>query len=164
VRRRCRPIVLIDAGCDPGLACEDLGNAIRKIRVDFGISIEFDDGHFQELLERKRRWATATVRYSDADPTAANGRLLYIKPLLLGDEPADVRAYADAHPGFPHETTANQWFNEAQTESYRQLGLQSLRTAAAGTAGGPAQLFDRLVSATGAVPAVHAVTPAAATA
>ncbi len=30
VRRRCRYIVVSDAGCDPGFAFEDLGNALRK--------------------------------------------------------------------------------------------------------------------------------------
>jgi hypothetical protein len=41
VRRRCRLIVLIDAGCDPDFAFEDLGNAVRKIYIDLGICITF---------------------------------------------------------------------------------------------------------------------------
>jgi hypothetical protein len=43
VRRRCRLIVLIDAGCDPDFAFEDLGNAVRKIYIDLGIRITFKD-------------------------------------------------------------------------------------------------------------------------
>ena len=31
LRRRCRFIVVIDAGCDPDFTFEDLGNAVRKI-------------------------------------------------------------------------------------------------------------------------------------
>src|SRR5262249_28272278 len=31
VRRRCRYIVAVDAGCDPDYTFEDLGNAVRKI-------------------------------------------------------------------------------------------------------------------------------------
>ena len=31
VRRRCRFILAVDAGCDPDFAFEDLGNAVRKI-------------------------------------------------------------------------------------------------------------------------------------
>ncbi|MBV8612735.1 MAG: hypothetical protein JOY66_03060, partial [Acetobacteraceae bacterium] len=38
------------------------------------------------------------------------------------DAPADVRAYANLHPQFPHEPTLDQWFTEAQFESYRKLG------------------------------------------
>jgi hypothetical protein len=50
------------------------------------------------------------------------GLLLYIKPTLIGDEPADVRCYHNEHPDFPHESTADQFFDEAQWESYRRLG------------------------------------------
>lgn len=131
VRRRCRRIVVLDAGCDPDFLFEDLGNALRKIRIDFGISIDFDDAEqFAELRARRRRFAMATIRYRDVDATAENGRLLYIKPVLLGDEPPDVRSYAAAHPTFPHEATANQWFTESQLESYRALGLHTLRAVA----------------------------------
>jgi hypothetical protein len=41
VRRRCRFIVVVDAGCDPEFAFEDLGNAVRKIEIDLGVPIRF---------------------------------------------------------------------------------------------------------------------------
>ena len=41
VRRRCRYIVVSDASSDPEGALADLGNAIRKIWIDFGIRIVF---------------------------------------------------------------------------------------------------------------------------
>ena len=34
-----------------------------------------------------------------------------------------MRSYATAHPTFPHESTADQWFTESQFESYRSLGF-----------------------------------------
>ena len=40
VLRRCHFIVLSDAGQDAEYTFEDLGNAIRKIRIDLGIPIE----------------------------------------------------------------------------------------------------------------------------
>src|SRR4029079_5582300 len=40
VMRRNRYIVLVGAGCDKNLQFEDLGNAIRKIRIDLGIGID----------------------------------------------------------------------------------------------------------------------------
>ena len=43
VRRRCRTIVVLDGGCDPEFRYEDLGNALRKIRIDLGIPIDFED-------------------------------------------------------------------------------------------------------------------------
>ena len=48
--------------------------------------------------------------------------LLYIKATLTGDEPADLLQYHKSHPRFPQEPTMNQFFDEAQWESYRRLG------------------------------------------
>jgi hypothetical protein len=42
VRRRCRFIVVVDAGCDPKFTFEDLGNAVRKIYIDLGVRVTFD--------------------------------------------------------------------------------------------------------------------------
>ncbi len=44
VRRRCRFIVVSDAGCDPTYRFDDLANAIRKVRLDFGVDIDFPGG------------------------------------------------------------------------------------------------------------------------
>ena len=60
----------------------------------------------------------ARVTYHDD----SQGILLYIKPTLVGDEPADVLQYHCEHPEFPQQTTADQFFDEAQWESYRCLG------------------------------------------
>jgi hypothetical protein len=64
--------------------------------------------------------ALARVKYSS--PNWPESRLLYIKPTLTGDEPVDVLKYHSAHPEFPHESTLDQFFDEAQWESYRKLG------------------------------------------
>ncbi len=48
--------------------------------------------------------------------------MLFLKPGLTGDEPADVLEYQTVQPDFPQESTADQFFNEAQWESYRKLG------------------------------------------
>lgn len=127
VRRRCGLILAVDASCDGTFACGDLGNALRKVRIDFGVPIDFDDGAMRAVTHRERRWAEAVIRYSARDPGAADGRLIVVKPMLLGTEPPDVTSYAAAHPAFPHQSTAQQWFDESQTESYRQLGLQTMR-------------------------------------
>jgi hypothetical protein len=62
----------------------------------------------------------AVVSYRD-DPVRKS-LLLYVKPALIGAEPMDVRRYHTEHSSFPQETTAEQFFNEAQWESYRKLG------------------------------------------
>jgi hypothetical protein len=66
--------------------------------------------------------AEVTYRRADGTPSPDKPLLLYIKPALTGDEPADVHRYHSEHPSFPHETTAEQFFDEAQWESYRRLG------------------------------------------
>ena len=127
IRRRCRFIVVLDSGCDPQFTFEDLGNALRKIRIDFGVSIDLDAAQVRAVAARERRSAVGAIRYSRVHEGADDGVLLYIKPMLLGTEPPDVRSYAATHPDFPHQSTADQWFDESQTESYRRLGLQTIR-------------------------------------
>jgi len=113
VRRRCACIVAIDAGQDGAGQFDDLGNAIRKCYADFGVVIDIrgeDLGNGYVAVGR--------IHYPDA-PTAD---LLYIKPRLVGGEPADLLNYKLTNPGFPHQSTADQWFDESQFESYRKLG------------------------------------------
>ena len=145
VRRRCRFIVVLDSGCDPDFTFEDLGNALRKIRIDFGVSIEFNEAQVRAVAERKRRSALAIVHYGEADAKTPEGLLLYVKPMLLGTEAADVRSYAATNPDFPHQSTSDQWFDESQTESYRLLGLSTIRDVCGEWNSGPlADFFCRL--------------------
>ena len=48
--------------------------------------------------------------------------MVILKPVFSGDEPADVIDYRRTHPRFPQEPTSDQFFDEAQWESYRRLG------------------------------------------
>ncbi len=126
VLRRCHTIVVVDAEADAALDMGGLGNALRKIRIDMAIPISFDAAALAQLRARACRSAVATIGYSAADPGAPDGRLVYLKPMLCGNEPADVANYGRTHPDFPHEGTGKQWFDESQTESYRMLGLQTV--------------------------------------
>jgi hypothetical protein len=63
------------------------------------------------------------VFYSAVDPGAPTGTIIYIKASLNGNEPPDVKQYAVSSPPFPHQPTSDQFFDEAQFESYRRLGL-----------------------------------------
>jgi hypothetical protein len=140
IRRRCRCIVLSDAGCDPNYAFADLGNAVRKISIDLGVSIRF--GQLHELKARSKDgsiikgayYAIGEIDYKSAPEwksaegddaaRAENGTILYIKPGYHGTESAGIIAYATANATFPHETTADQFFSESQFESYRSLGFE----------------------------------------
>jgi hypothetical protein len=130
VLRRCHVIVVSDAGADPTYAFEDLGNAIRKIRIDLGIPITFPP--FTIYPPRGQKQGTysmiGTIQYSAVDGAGTDGRLLYVKPTFYGTEPVDVLQYAQAHTEFPHEATSDQWFSESQFESYRMLGCYIAQT------------------------------------
>lgn len=140
IRRRLPWILAIDAGCDRDFTFEDLGNFVRKARLDFGAEVRFLDadqirdtgfaryriGPLEALrIDRSAADASApacaalaSIQYADK----SCGVLLYVKATLCGDLPTDVREYASGHPAFPHEPTSDQFFDEAQWESYRRLG------------------------------------------
>ena len=148
VLRRCRNVLVSDAGCDGKASFEDLGNAIRKIRIDFGVSIEFtrqieirsNDEHKPGLY-----CAVATINYQKADgEQVSNGTLIYIKATKHAGGaplPYDVYSYSKASQSFPHESTSDQWFSESQFESYRALGRH---TAAQILGDEPIQQFQEL--------------------
>lgn len=128
VLRRCNFIIVADGGEDAKCKFDDLGNAVRKIRIDLGIPIEFQQIPIYPRDHKDHEdgsyWAIARIKYSRVDLSSEDrdGLLLYIKPAFYGSEPSDIYNYAVTHDSFPHQTTANQFFNESQFESYRMLG------------------------------------------
>jgi Patatin-like phospholipase len=141
VLRRCRYVVLSDAGQDGSFSFEDLGNSIRKIRIDFGINVDFERIQILPNTQDKEGvcCAVARIRYSDVDggqPDDQDGWLVYIKPTLRGrgaQVPYDIYSYSRECQAFPHEPTADQWFSESQFESYRALGEHIMDQLTGGT-------------------------------
>jgi hypothetical protein len=83
---------------------------------------------------------------ADEKGTAAEGTLIYIKSSLTGnDESADVLQFAMMYREFPHESTANQWFDETRFESYRRLGYHVAESAITGATAEAAALFGDLL-------------------
>jgi hypothetical protein len=125
VRRRCKLIVVVDAGADGDFTFEDLGNAIRKCGTDLHIDIDINVNKIARLQPgdfSKAYCVAGKIMYERTDSGAQNGTLLYIKPALLGTECADVLNYRKANKDFPHQATVDQFFDETQFESYRALG------------------------------------------
>ena len=147
IRRRLPLIIILDNGADPDCLFEDTGSLVRKARLDFGTEIRFAGEEYGgRLIEITRDYqssigalaqlkpaalagsagrprsarhiAAAAVHYPDGQ----RGLLLLVKPTLLGNEPTDIVQYAANHPSFPQEPTSDQFFDEAQWESYRKLG------------------------------------------
>ena len=131
VRRRCRRILVVDAGEDPDSKFEDLGNAVRKVRIDLDINIEFDPpvaiGSRRQPRDPFRCVAYGRIHYREIDEP---GEIIYLKPADLPVMPMDVRAYWNLNDAFPHQSTGDQFFSESQFESYRELGLIELLSLA----------------------------------
>ena len=124
VRRQCSFIILGDGEQDTNFSCEGLANAIRRCRIDFGAEITINIDEITKRNEHHfsvKNYSIGQIRYAgDEEPS---GVLLYIKSSITGKEPVDVREYSIKNPTFPDQTTADQFFDEAQFESYRKLGL-----------------------------------------
>jgi hypothetical protein len=128
LRRRCRYIICADGEEDRDFQFESLGGLIRKAREDFGIEVDIHTGAIAARDEQGRSGShcvAGAIRYRDG----SKGVLLYLKASVTGDEPGDILQYQAGHREFPHQTTGDQFFSEAQFESYRSLGYHVARTA-----------------------------------
>jgi hypothetical protein len=141
VRRQCRLIIVGDGECDPDYTFNGLSDALRLIRVDFGINIDMDG--LDEIRNGEQQFARGTIMY----PDGRLGYIIYLKSSLLGDDMVEATVSDDAYvtsplraddrrfdelgymahykaknPAFPQESTADQFFDETQFECYRALG------------------------------------------
>ncbi len=151
LRRRCELVLACDDGADGNYTFEDLANLMRLARIDFGadfspltptealsalgtidLALSTEAGKYlagqPEQLKRTREGGAhcaivyrVTYRSFPDEPTL----LLVIKPRLTADAPLDLLQYQSTHPDFPQESTLDQFFDEAQWESYRKLGAIS---------------------------------------
>jgi len=77
-------------------------------------SVEPQSGPIREAVPNP---VQAVLQDEDFD-----GTLIYIKASMIGEEPRDVVNYGRGSQSFPQEVIVDQWFSEAQFESYRALG------------------------------------------
>lgn len=132
LRRRCRTIVISDAEEDPRLEFGGLVALMRYARLDLRVEIDIDLAPLQpDAPGRSRRHsAVGTIRYPKTDRAPAEtGRLLYLKSSVTGDEHQIISQYRATNPDFPHQSTGDQVFDEAQFEAYRSLGEHIAREA-----------------------------------
>ncbi|WP_426690419.1 patatin-like phospholipase family protein [Rhodanobacter ginsengiterrae] len=137
LKRELKLIVLADCGADPNYLFADAENLARKARIDYAASIEFIDPATlpadridPALLARlgtpdnvmpgpgAQSLLLARIRYRSGN----TGALLVVKPRQPTDSPLDLVGYANRDVSFPQQGTGDQFFDEAQWESYCQLG------------------------------------------
>jgi hypothetical protein len=142
--RGLKLIVMADCGCDPTYEFEDLANLIRLARIDFSVEIEversvahpshtlggvfgvpedFDPGRANKVVEKCAMLLNVYFRQSNKTDTP-DIRIVLLKPNLIETAAADLKQYQAQRDSFPQETTIDQFYDEAQWESYRKLGLE----------------------------------------
>lgn len=147
VRRRVPLVVCTDNGADTDYTFAHVERLVRRVRVDFGAEIEFLDSagiaEFARRVEQHGARIDTSLVGTMADLNATRGRptrrcsllaivrypgtsarslIVFVKPVIADFAPADVRLYANDNPAFPQQGTGDQFFDEAQWESYRRLG------------------------------------------
>lgn len=123
LRRECSFIVAIDGEADPHMQFDGLVHLVRLAKIDFEIDIDINLSQLKPNEDGTvfSHFALASIHY----PNGKRGLLLYIKSSLTGNESIYTTDYRRTHPDFPHETTADQFFSEAQFEAYRALGFHT---------------------------------------
>ncbi len=141
LKREAKLIVAADCGADPDYTFGDLNRLVRIARIDFNAKITFlklkkaEDmatppvevpahlrgfGTLEEVAspDSSSYLVLAKIRYQSDE----EGYLIVLKPALIHTLPIDLLTYKSANPTFPQQTTADQFFDEAQWESYFRLG------------------------------------------
>lgn len=176
-QRRIKLIVICDCGADPKYEFGDLANLTRLARIDFGIELEVDYaaaadpelGKVFGVTTEFQRGKDGTLPAHDKCAVLLNvyhhtrgpridtrdrsvrpdARIVLLKPRLLSGSAADLSEYRATHPNFPQEPTADQFFDEAQWESYRRLGMEVATRVFPGPLTSPAYraaFFDRVLA------------------
>jgi hypothetical protein len=134
LKRRCATIIACDAEADPQTAFGSLTEALRQIYVDEGIRVEIDLDQIKPDPTTRRsakHWAVGRIRYpriADQDGRTLRpeemGHLVVLKSSFVGgaEDSEPLKNYRQGHPDFPHEGTIDQFFDDNQFESYRELG------------------------------------------
>lgn len=120
LERRCPYIIAVDAESDPDARFDGFTKLARMAKIDLGVDITIDlsrvgpgeDGYSDTPV------AVGEINYGGG----ATGLLVYLRLTLSDGEPRYVTAYREAHPRFPWESIADQFYDEAQFEAYRALG------------------------------------------
>lgn len=148
IRRECRLIIAGDSEEDLGLTFSGLADLIRLVQIDFGVIIVMDG--LDEIRDGKQHYAIGNIYYRNEKL----GKLIYLKTSLTGDfslhDSLGETEYSSSHlrhddfrfdnnpylahyktqdPTFPHQSSANQFYDETQFECYRALGFQMVSTS-----------------------------------
>jgi hypothetical protein len=146
LRRRCTEIYVFDASGDGPPTASTFAEAIRLAHDELGVEITPVDPFelvaggadplepatppITALHDRLSKTAviTAKVKYPEESGLPPNRRergckIVFAKAMLTEDLPYEVLSYATRNDIFPHDSTADQWFDEGQFSQYKRLGF-----------------------------------------
>jgi hypothetical protein len=140
LKRRCALVIACDAEADPEFAFGSLTEALRQSYVDDNIQVEIDLDRVRRdsaTACSKRHWAVGKIHYPEVWSNgrcvapAETGYLVVLKASFVGgtDDSEPLKNYRQEHAEFPHESTVDQFFDDDQFESYRELGMHIARRA-----------------------------------
>jgi hypothetical protein len=138
--RRCRLIIAADASQDESYRFDDLIRLYRRceqhgyrfVHLADEDPLSLDDLYPTKVdgkLFCRANFVVGRVLYPEfgreTDPLKQQwGLLVYVKSSLCPPLTADLRAYSDERPDFPHDPTANQFFDADEFYAYLTLGRQ----------------------------------------
>ena len=135
LRRRCKYIVAVDGEQDAKMTFHGLTTLQRLAAIDLGVKIDVgvDALRLSDKGLSHSHFAFCRIHYPPDPPKQGDppmpdggkesyGYMIYLKLSLTGNEGEFIRRYRLDEPEFPHQSTADQFFTEAQFEAYRSLG------------------------------------------
>ena len=130
LRRRCQYIVAIDGEQDERMTFAALTTLQRLAAIDLGvkIDIDLDDLRLNEQGLSRSHFRFCRIEYPDDQ----YGYLLYVKLSLTGNEGEFLRRYRLDEPAFPHHSTADQFFTEAQLKPTAASASTSATSSSSG--------------------------------
>jgi hypothetical protein len=136
VRRKLEIILIVDGEEDPSISLSSLVSAARRIEQDFGARLDFpageggperlvmypsNSGYPYGVKYAKAPFLVGTVTYNNG----RRGALIYLKATIIRQMDFTTAGYLANNPAFPHQTTADQFFDPDQFDAYRFLGYES---------------------------------------
>lgn len=133
LQRRCKYIVICDFEEDRKFLFESFNHAVRMANIEENIDIEIDlrplvptKPEPEKITHSPRSVVIGRIGY----PDHTYGTIFYLKSSLNQEIlPVNSFNYYNKHPDFPHQSTADQFFDDAQFEAYRSLGFHIARQA-----------------------------------
>lgn len=159
LRRRCKLIYCIDASGASQPLADALAGAMTLAREELGVEIDLNGQPFALVAGNREQLSpadsftnlntrlaesqvtTGSISYPQVGPhQETHGDLVFAQADLTPDMPYQLLDFPQIDPGFPNDSTGDQFFNAGQFDSYQTLGYLIGLKAALWQAASPGDL------------------------